>query len=473
MSTSIKKTTAKTSAARQQTVSTSKPKATARVVNVPAAVSRTKATERYYIPGYPNKLYIYRQVASPYWWVRYFANNKPIRKTTKTASKQEAVRFAKDFYDVITHNLRHGVSATESATSFEAMCKQMLLADKGRMQRGELTKITYDNNTYRYNKSILPYFGRMEVRDVDYMTVNRYLNEISVQSLSSSTVSAYIRLVRRVLSYAARSRAIAHVPEMPVVKVTDNARGWFNTIEYRKLWSAAKRLVGQKIAIYKYSDDEGEVQTQYLLPDELGRARGKLMRNVLMTEDLWRLIVFMTNSYIRPTDIKFMKHKHVDIVRGDFVYLRLRIPPTKGHGTPITTMPKAVDTYEKLLAHHKATGLVGDDVKDDYVFLPQYKSNRDYALKQFQRQWDVLMWDTGLKQGANEEERSLYSLRHTCIMWRMIWGEGINTLALARNARTSVEMIDRFYAKPLTGEMNIEMLQSKRRRRHFFDGDTA
>jgi hypothetical protein len=34
-------------------------------------------------------------------------------------------------------------------------------------------------------------------------------------------------------------------------------------------------------------------------------------------------------------------------------------------------------------------------------------------------------------------------------------------------------MIDRFYAKPLSGEMNIDMLQSKRRPRKIFDGDPA
>ena len=48
---------------------------------------------------------------------------------------------------------------------------------------------------------------------------------------------------------------------------------------------------------------------------------------------------------------------------------------------------------------------------------------------------------------------------------------GINTLALARNARTGVDMIDRFYAKPLSGEMNIGMLQSKRKNRKIYDGD--
>lgn len=49
-------------------------------------------------------------------------------------------------------------------------------------------------------------------------------------------------------------------------------------------------------------------------------------------------------------------------------------------------------------------------------------------------------------------------------MYRLLYGDGINTLVLARNARASVEMIDRFYAKPLSGEMDIGMLQSRRKR---------
>ena len=126
-------------------------------------------------------------------------------------------------------------------------------------------------------------------------------------------------------------------------------------------------------------------------------------------------------------------------------------------------MKTAVDVYLRLKAHHALSDLAKDS---DYVFLPKYgKDQRDYALKQLQRQFEILLWDTGLEKGADGEARSLYSLRHTCIMYRLLYGDGMNTLVLARNARTSVEMIDRFYAKPLSGEMNIEMLQSRRRRR--------
>jgi hypothetical protein len=47
-------------------------------------------------------------------------------------------------------------------------------------------------------------------------------------------------------------------------------------------------------------------------------------------------------------------------------------------------------------------------------------------------------------------------------MFRLMFGRTVDTLTLARNARTSPEMIDRFYAVPLQGEMNVGELQSKR-----------
>jgi len=51
-------------------------------------------------------------------------------------------------------------------------------------------------------------------------------------------------------------------------------------------------------------------------------------------------------------------------------------------------------------------------------------------------------------------------------VYRLLYGEGLDLLTLARNARTSPEMIDRFYARHLSAEMNIGLLQSKRRKTH-------
>ena len=56
----------------------------------------------------------------------------------------------------------------------------------------------------------------------------------------------------------------------------------------------------------------------------------------------------------------------------------------------------------------------------------------------------------------------MYSLRHTAICMRIINSKGmVNIYNLAKNAGTSVEQIERFYAKhlPLSGEL-VENIQS-------------
>ena len=118
----------------------------------------------------------------------------------------------------------------------------------------------------------------------------------------------------------------------------------------------------------------------------------------------------------------------------------------------------SAEVYDRLLERQKKEGF---GKPDDYLFQPEQK-NRDYALRNLSRQFDQLLRLANLKEAAGGESRTLYSLRHTCIMNRLIKGDNISLLTLARSARTSVEMIDRFYAKHLTAEMNIEQLQSNR-----------
>ena len=47
------------------------------------------------------------------------------------------------------------------------------------------------------------------------------------------------------------------------------------------------------------------------------------------------------------------------------------------------------------------------------------------------------------------EPRTLYSLRHTSLMYRARYGGEIDAFKLAKNARTSSEMLERFYLSKL------------------------
>jgi hypothetical protein len=121
-------------------------------------------------------------------------------------------------------------------------------------------------------------------------------------------------------------------------------------------------------------------------------------------------------------------------------------------------MVGAIEVYDTIVKRQKKEGY---GAPEDYLFQPQH-INRDYAMQQLYRQFDYLLKITNLKNDPLGESRTLYSLRHTAIMFRLTESQGLDLLSLARNARTSVEMIDRFYAKHLTAEMNVELIQSNR-----------
>jgi integrase len=125
----------------------------------------------------------------------------------------------------------------------------------------------------------------------------------------------------------------------------------------------------------------------------------------------------------------------------------------------VVTLRPAVRVFEAALARNRALGLDGPD---DHVFLPEI-SDRAYALATLGFWFKWVLREAGLSQVDHlGRQRTIYSLRHTAIMFRLLYGQGIDTLTLARNARTSVQMIERFYASTLQGEMNVDMLQSRR-----------
>lgn len=414
------------------------------------------------IPDYPSKLVIYRLEASSYWWVRYFAAGKILRRSTKTDNKSKAYAFAKDFYEEIIIKKRQGLAVTNRA-GFETCLAAMIKAQASQLERGEITQITHDNTKYRLFKTVLPFFRMYDAAAISYEVLEEFLHNLSTQKpkLSLSTINAYMKLVRRVLNEGVRRGILTHLPQFPRVGSDDQPRGYFTVKEYRKLWTNARQMRGKSYDILKVasSDGKGGV-TQYVA---VGQGdNGRLIRRVKMSEDLPFLITFMVNSFIRPTDIKNLQHKHVENVRNDNVYLRLRLPPSKKHKDPIVTMPKAVKIYQRLRAYH--AGLRGEIKGEDYVFSPQFLK-RGHALKEFQRQFDLLLRFGNMQKGARGEARSIYSLRHTCFMFRLMYGERMDLITLARNARTSPEMIDRFYAAQMKGEDNVEMLQSRRKRK--------
>lgn len=385
-------------------------------------------------------LTIYKMEASPFWYVRYYEDGKIIRRSLKVADKKVAIAAAKKLFVDIKHHQMNKLPFTKTS-GFEVCARGLLKENAARAARGELSEQKQQLDAARLRSDLMPHFGKYEIADINYAIISDYLNKLSTPArpLSINTLKIHLSHIKTILRYAQRVGVLNALPAFPTLKTIDTPRPWFNCAEYTKLHRTCDANIGK---VFKKAGTKGEQR-----------------RNITITQELYDLILFMTNSFIRPTDIKVLQHKHIAVIRGEQTYLRLTHPPTKSHGSPVVTMPEAVEIYDRLLERQRKEGF-GEP--GDYLFQPEHHENRDYALRTITRQFDQLLTIANLKKTASGESRTLYSLRHTCIMFRLTKGDNVALLTLARSARTSTEMIDRFYAKHLHAEMNIQQLQSMR-----------
>ncbi len=402
-------------------------------VPIPSTVEKVKGH---------NTLTIYKMEKSPYYYVRIFENGKIYRKSTKKTERKDAIKFAEEYFLELKGKQINKLPLTQKS-GFEVCAYGLIKENKARVLRNEIAESKIKHDEARLKKDILPYFKNFQIADIDYKAISGYIDYLirdrKEKKISGSTLKIHLSHIKTILSYAQRMGVMQALPAFPKIKTVDTARSWFSKSEYSKLHNTARTHIGERFEIKAES--------------------GKVIRTMELTRELYDLILFMTNTFIRPTDIRVLKHKHIAIVKSDEVYLRLTHPPTKKHANPVVSMPKAIEVYKEIIERQKKEGF---GKADDFVFQPQHKDNRDYAIQQLHRQFEYVLQLTKLKTNGAGEKRTLYSLRHTAIMFRLIDSQGLDLLTLARNARTSVEMIDRFYAKHLLAEMNVGKLQSHR-----------
>ncbi|HEY1475404.1 MAG TPA: hypothetical protein VGF53_15115 [Pseudolabrys sp.] len=392
-------------------------------------------------------LAIYQINASPYWYarIRDTRSGRNIVRSTKETSRLEARKVAEELF---VSTIRNAESTVPQNQTFGHFADELISLEKAKGQRGELHNRLWANTNFYLNHlkwGINRKFNKTSISEIQTTDYLEYLEWVRKRdsALKPATMNHLASTFSKVLKFARDKGVISIVPALPRISRKDTPRPFFRFYplvskeedEYKKLLDTAKAMAAEHVRV----------------------------RESVITDELHDLILFLTHSFIRPIESELyqLKHKHVTI-SDDPKALLLTIADGKTGYRVSTTMPAAVTVYNRIKDRYPDLSGPGN-----YLFFPQYK-NRSSAKRIAQRQFNALLQRCALKQNPIfEHTHALYSLRHTAICMRLTLSKGkVNIYTLAKNAGTSVNQIERFYARnlPLSAEL-VKNLQS-------FGGDT-
>ena len=381
---------------------------------------------------------IYKVRGSQYWYCRVWdrAKKRYIVKGTRETSIIGAREVAKD-YALSLLKAERAVDREFTFHHFAIKClsKNTDLVAEGDRNIGYLKAIRWSLQNADWG--LLKWFGQKDVRKITTRDFNDYMDHLTKTrpDLSSSTKNTIMAAFRNVLKMAREEGAIDVIPDTPRAKQRDNPRPFFRFYP----------LVSRKDDVYKKVLDTAK---------EMARER-VIVRGVPVTNELYDIILFLTHSFVRPIVSELYAIKHNDVtVAENPKRLIVVVRDGKTGFRAANTMSGAVAAYERTRKRNpNARG-------EDYIFLPQYQ-NRITASKIIQRQFKELLTRAKVEDDPiSGMKHTIYSLRHTAICMRIILSEGqVNIFNLAKNAGTSVDQIERFYARnlPLSKEMAINL----------------
>ncbi len=377
-----------------------------------------------------NKVHVYKRDNSRYWQCSTYLQGKNRRTSTKEESLQHAKQFAEDWYLELRGKARAGVLKDEK-TFKEA--SELFLKEYEVITEGDRSPKWVQGHEIRLRVHLNPFFGDLALSDVTAGKVQEYrVHRMTPQPDSNpehsksnrppkastparKTIHNEIVTLRQVLKTAIRHAWISALPELSPPYNTQGKvvhRPWFSPVEYKQLYQATRAY------------------TKNVPP--------AFVWNAHQVHDF---VLFMANTGLRPDEAKNLQHRDVEVVvdewSGDTI-LEIEVRGKRGIGYCKSTAG-AVRPYERLLNRAKP---VKKKDKDKGLEMPEPKDLvfPGSHLKMFNN----ILKRAELKFDRDGNARTSYSLRHTYICLRLM--EGADIYQIAKNCRTSVEMIEKHYA---------------------------
>ena len=301
----------------------------------------------------------------------------------------------------------------DSDNSFSVHAKRLIQKEKNLPPRPSgVEQWTDTQRLLSRTNGLLDIFGNKNVKSISVRDIEDFFEQLPLNNkpLTTTYLNKHKNLLKKILDSTGRTDLV--YPKFRGKK--SEPRGYFNLQEYKKLRDASKDLVGMS-----YTNHNG---SKYQID-----------------EDLHSLIVFMVGSMLRPTVSEIYSLTYEDITIKELNKTKyLDFPITrKNRKMVVQTLPTAFYAYENILQRrpqHK---------KSDYLFAPQYENMRT-AMRYLSNMFAQLLREVKMSKGRLGEERSLYSLRHTSLIFNLSQ-PNVDLLDIARRADTSMKMIQDYY----------------------------
>lgn len=367
------------------------------------------------------KLHVYKREHSRLWQCSTYLGGKNHRVSTKEESLSQAKAFAEDWYLELHGKFRRGEirnekTFREAAKAFEREFE--IITEGERSPR--YVKLHKD----RLRVHLVPFFGDKGLSEITSGLVQEYRLHRRETSRTGrpparSTIHQEIVALRQVLKTAIRHGWIQHLPDLSVPYKTSGKlehRAWFSHDEYRQLYEATRRRSQQ--------------------------AKGR--RWQWTCEQLHDFVLFMANTGLRPDEARRLQYRDVTIAEDDATgetILEIEVRGKRGFGY-CKSMANAVRPFERLSKRNNPE-------PSDLIFPGNHRELLNTILE-----------EEGLKFDRDGRRRTAYSLRHTYICFRLM--EGADIYQIAKNCRTSVEMIEKFYAAHIKTAIDAAAINVRR-----------
>ena len=383
------------------------------------------------------KLHVYKRPNSRFWQCSAYEAGKNRRFSTHEESLAKAKDFAEDWYLELHGKLRRGELKAEktfkdAAAQFEREYEIIT--------EGQRSPDYVQGHKDRLRVHLVPFFGAMGLSEINPGQVQEYRIHRHQEAVARrgtpparSTIHQEIVCLRQVLKTAVRKGWLQFLPDLsePYRASTKIAhRAWFSPEEYRRLYEATReRARKPKNRRYKWH-----------------------------AEDLHDFVLFMANTGLRPDEAYRLEFRDVNIVKDESTQetiLEIEVRGKRGVGYCKSTKG-AVRPFERLKERNvvRRKGEGRDPQPTDLVFS---KSHHQLL--------NTILQEQNLKKDREGQPRTAYSLRHTYICLRLM--EGADIYQIAKNCRTSVEMIEKYYASHIKTRIDaaaINVMRTKKKK---------